>query len=203
MTDDQGRGHEDAGHQDSSRRRATELLHQQTRHGTDTAEELMPLVYEELRSIAATHLQRESPSHTLQPTALVHEAYLRLIDLTASNLEDRKHFLALGAVAIRRILIDHARRRKADRRGGGAKAVTLNEEVLGGKREHDILAIHEAVERLARVSPRQARLVELRFFGGLTADEAAEVLEITTRTAERDWRVAKAWLMSELDDLQV
>lgn len=166
------------------------------------ADELAPLLYDQLRRIAAAHLQREAPGRTLQPTALVHEAYLRLVDQSRSTWEDEAHFLAIAARIMRQILIDHARARNAQKRGGGARALTLHPEQTPARTERivDALALDEAVERLAELSERQARIVELRCFGGLTVEQCARVLDVSERTVKGDWRVALAWLERELGE---
>ncbi len=165
-------------------------------------ERLMPLVYSELREIAGRHFRRERPGHTLQPTAVVHEAYFRLVDQTRVTWKNRGHFLAIASQAMRRILIDHARGRGAEKRGGHAERVTLD---LGTEmaspeptREVDLLALDEALERLKALDGAQAQIVELRFFGGLTVEEAADVMETSPSSIKRDFRSAKAWLYREL-----
>lgn len=163
------------------------------------AAKLMPLVYDEFRALAARHLRRERKDHTLQPTALVHEAYLRLIDQTRVNWQGRTHFFAVGAQAIRRILVDHARQRKRQKRGGGAGRVRLDEDLaLAPQREEELLALDEALKKLAQLDPRQAQVVEMRFFGGLSVAEVASVLGVSKRTVEGDWTMARAWLFREL-----
>jgi RNA polymerase sigma factor (TIGR02999 family) len=163
------------------------------------AEKLMPLVYDEFRALAARHLRHERKNHTLQPTALVHEAYLRLIDQTRVDWQGRTHFFAVGAQAIRRILVDHARQRKRQKRGGGAARVALDEAVaLAPEREEEILALDEAMEKLAKLDARQARVVEMRFFAGMNVAEVAQELGVSKRTVEGDWTMARAWLMREL-----
>jgi RNA polymerase sigma factor (TIGR02999 family) len=166
---------------------------------SSAAAKLMPLVYDEFRALAARHLRHERPNHTLQPTALVHEAYLRLIDQTRVDWQGRTHFFAIGAQAIRRILVDHARQRKRQKRGGGAGRVTLDEAVaLAPQREEEILALDEAMEKLAKLDSRQAEVVEMRFFAGMSVEEVSEVLGVSKRTIEGDWTMARAWLMREL-----
>ena len=163
------------------------------------AAKLMPLVYDEFRALAARHLKHERRDHTLQPTALVHEAYLRLIDQTRVDWQGRTHFFAVGAQAIRRILVDHARQRKRQKRGGGAGRVALDESVaLAPQREEEILALEEALEKLGKLDHRQAQVVEMRFFAGMNVAEVAEVLGVSKRTVEGDWTMARAWLMREL-----
>lgn len=161
---------------------------------------LLPLVYEELRRIAARHLERERPDHTLQPTALVHEVYFRLIDQRQVDWRNRAQFLGIAAEMMRRILVNHARERAARKRGGGWRKVTLTEALDQPGSDVDIEGLDEALRRLAGHDARKARLVELRFFGGLTMAEAAEVLEISPATAERDWKFARAWLFDALSE---
>ncbi len=165
------------------------------------AEQLFPLVYSELRALAASFFARQAPGHTLQPTALVHEAYFRLARNESVEWESRAHFMAVAASAMRQILINHAREKGAAKRGGAAHRVTLDEAVTPGKWDDsdlDLLAVDTALQKLAELSERQARIVELRFFSGLTIAEAAHVLGIGTTTVEDDWRLAKAWLQREL-----
>lgn len=167
------------------------------------AEQLLPLVYDELRRLAERHMRREASDHTLQATALVHEAYVRLVGRDGSRKwGGRRHFLAAAAAAMRRILVDEARRRQAAKRGGGAVRQDFDTASLAvDARENDrLLAVDEAVRRLAAAEPGLARLVELRFFGGLTLEEAAEVLDISPRTAKRHWSYARAWLRREMDE---
>ena len=165
----------------------------------DALDQLMPLVYADLRRVAAGYMRHESPGHSLQPTALVHEAYVRLIDQRQVHWRNRAHFFGVAAGMMRRILVDHARSRRADKRGGAWERVTLVEDqVAGGAQEVDVLALHESLERLAALNARQERIVELRYFGGLTIQEAAEVVGISEATAVRDWTVAKAWLRADL-----
>ena len=163
------------------------------------AETLVPLLYEELRGLAATYLRDEKPCHTLQPTALVHEAFLRLADRRSLDLNDRGPFRAAAAQAMRRILVDHARRKNAEKRGGDRKRVSLDEGLgISDAGEVDLLALHEALEGLAEFDARQARVVELRFFGGQGEEETAETLGVSLRTVQGDWRMARAWLREAL-----
>ena len=169
------------------------------RSGKDVGAELFTLVYDELRRIAAAYLRRERPDHTLQPTALVHEAYLRLVDQSEQNWQNRAHFLGIGAHLMRQILVDHARKRRAEKRGGGEQPVTLDDLALPGfKQPEEILAIDQALARLEQLDERQSKIVELRFFGGLTEKEIAECLGVSDRTVKREWSVAKAWLYAEI-----
>lgn len=165
------------------------------------AERLMPVVYQQLRALAQEHLKHERPDQTLQATALVHEAYLRMVDQTRAQYRDRNHFFAVAATMIRRVLVDHARARAAAKRGGAGDwtRITLDSAVdWTGTREIDLLAIDDALQKLARLSERQARVVEMRFFGGLTIDQTADTLGVSTATVENDWAVARAWLHREL-----
>ena len=169
--------------------------------GAQRAEELLPLVYDELRSLARARMARERPGHTLQPTALVNEVWLQFVKGADLDLSNRSHFLAVAANAMRRLLIDHARSRDAAKRGGGWDKVTLSEQSgpsPGAQVDVDIVALHEALERLEQLGERLARVVELRFFGGLTVKESAEVLGVAPVTVEKDWTKAKAWLRREL-----
>jgi RNA polymerase sigma-70 factor (ECF subfamily) len=161
---------------------------------------LLPVVYQELRRLAASYLRRERPGQTLQPTALVHEAYLRLMKDKPDRWQNRAHFCAIAAHSMRQILIERARARDALKRGGGGPRVTLDEAlVAGGERTIDLVALDEALERLAAIDAEQARLVELRFFGGLTVEETAEAMNISPATVKRHWTVARAWLARELE----
>jgi RNA polymerase sigma factor (TIGR02999 family) len=162
-------------------------------------EELAPLVYGELRRMAQRYLRRENPGNTLQPTALVHEAYLRLADVANMRWEDRAHFFAVSAQMMRRILVDAARARGTGKRGGGALHLNLNESIDGmPDRGSELIALDDALDALARLDPRKARVVEMRFFGGLSVEETAEVLKISAPSVLRDWKLARAWLMREL-----
>ncbi len=155
----------------------------------------MPLVYEDLRRLARKYFRHERPDHTLQPTALVHEAYIRLVDQTRVSWQDRTHFFAVAAKVMRRILVDYARARQRARRGGKRRRIEFDSELSPADlAEFDILAMHEAVEQLAVLDRRQAQIVEMRFFAGMTVDEVAEALGISRRTVEGDWTHAKAWL---------
>ena len=156
---------------------------------------LSPIIYGELRRLAASYLRRERPGHTLQPTALVHEAYMRLLDQRKVDWSNRAQFMGLAAVMMRRILVNHARDRVAHKRGGGAEHVPLTlvgEEI--GAAVVNVIDLHEALERLSAADARKGRIVELKFFGGLTTDEIAETLGISAATVERDWKFARAWL---------
>jgi RNA polymerase sigma factor (TIGR02999 family) len=162
-------------------------------------EKLTPLVYDELRRLAGRYLRHERPGHTLQSTALVHEAYMKLVGQTSVRWQNRAHFFGIAAQMIRRILVDYARARKAERRGSGAERLSLDEAIaLPGSPDLDLIALDDALDGLARMDPRQCRVVELRFFAGLTLEETAEVLQISIATAKRDWVSAKAWLAREI-----
>jgi len=162
---------------------------------------LMPLVYGELRRLARRYMSRESPGHTLQTTALVNEAYLRLVNWREVRWQNRAHFFAVSAQMMRRILVDFARDRQYLKRGGGARRVSLN-EAAGFKVERgaDLVALDEALTTLAEVDRRKAQVVEMRFFGGLSVEEVAEVLKVSKETVMRDWRLAKVWLLRELNN---
>src|SRR5437762_1266825 len=169
-------------------------------HGDDAAlAELTPLIYEELRRIAHRHMGGERPDHTLQTTALVNEAYLRLADQSNPSWQNRAHFFAVAARAMRQILVNHAKSYRAQKRGGGALKVDLDEVALiSPEQTTEILDLNEALERLTTLDSRKAHVVELKYFGGLKHDEIAEVLKISTVTVRRDWVFAKAWLYTEL-----
>src|SRR5262245_10142661 len=181
--------------------RITQLLIEWNNGRSGALEDLLPLVYRELRQLAAQRLRRERPDHTLQPTALVHEAYIRLVDQRRVHWKNRAHFYAAAAHIMRRILVDRARARKTDKRGGGWERVTLvGDGTPGGSRDVDVLALDDALERLAAWDPQQERIVELRYFGGLTLEETAEVIGISTATVKREWAIARAWLRAQLSD---
>jgi RNA polymerase sigma factor (TIGR02999 family) len=160
---------------------------------------MVPLVYDELRRVARAHLRREPPGHSLQATALVHEVYLRLVDVKRMKVETRSHFFAVAATLMRQILVDHARRRRAGKRGGGVTMISLDEVSPAAPASSvDVLALDQALETLSSFDVQQCRVVELRFFAGLSIDEAAEALGVSTATIEREWAMAKAWLHSRL-----
>lgn len=170
--------------------------------GDKTAlDQLMPLVQSELRRLAGNYLRRERPGHTLQPTALVNEAYLRLIDQRSARWQNRAHFYGIAAQLMRRILVDHARVKHAEKRGGSKqeRLSITSARALATKPDLDVLALHEALEELKTIDPQQERIVELKFFGGLSIEETAEVLGIGHATVERDWKMARAWLRRKLD----
>jgi RNA polymerase sigma-70 factor, ECF subfamily len=162
-------------------------------------EALMPLVYRELRKIAEGYLRRERPGNTLQPTALAHEAYLKLIDQQHVRWQNRAHFYGIAAQAMRRILVDHARARLAEKRGSGTTLVALDEAIyLSDDRAGQLVALDEALKKLAALDPQKSRIVELKYFGGMTLEETAEALNISRAVVVRGWRLAKAWLYDEL-----
>ena len=179
--------------------RVTQLL-QEWSQGDDSAlAELTPLVYEELRRLAHHYMEGQRPDHTLQTTALVNEAYLRLADQSNPNWQSRAHFFAVAARAMRRILVSYARSKRAQKRGGGALKVELDEgAIVSPEQSKAIVDLHEALERLGTLDSRKARVVELKYFGGLNYDEIAEVMKVSTVTVRRDWVFAKAWLYDEL-----
>jgi RNA polymerase sigma factor (TIGR02999 family) len=162
-------------------------------------EELMPLVHDELRRLAVRYLRHERANHTLQPTALVNEAYMRLVDQQKVEWQSRAQFFGLAATLMRNILVDYARKHHTAKRGGELQRVSLDANQAGDIPQIDFLALHEALERLARFDLQKSRIVELRFFGGLSIEETAEVLKIGHATVERDWKLARAWLRRELE----
>ena len=179
-------------------RNVTALLADWSRGDTGARDELLPLVYAELRRIATRQLGRERIDHTLQPTALVHEVYLRLVDQRQARWHDRAHFFGVSATIMRRILVDHARRRAAAKRGDGVRFVSIDVAQDVPSQEIPILALDRALDRLQALDPHLARIVELRAFGGLTIEEAAHVLQVSPATANRQWRTARAWMNREL-----
>jgi RNA polymerase sigma factor (TIGR02999 family) len=180
--------------------RVTDLL-VEWGHGNEAARgEMVPLVYSELRRLAARYMASERGDHTLQPTALVHEAYLRLVDQRRVDWRNRAQFVGVAAMIMRRILVNHARDRAAGKRGGGVERVSLTvvAEETFDRSELDVVSLHEAIDRLTALDPRAGRIVELKFFGGLTTLEIGEVLELSPATVERDWSFARAWLYDAL-----
>lgn len=178
----------------------TQELRDHAAGGRDATARLMSQVYQRLRALAGAYMRGERPDHSLQPTALVHEAYLRLVDITRIDWRGKSHFFAMAARQMRRILVEHARRHGAAKRGGGIREVTLDEDVgLDSGPRIEILALHEALEQLSRLHPRQAEVAALRFFGGLQWKEVGLVLGVSERTVRGDWRVARAWLARQLD----
>lgn len=182
----------------SSAGEVTRLLKAWCKGDAGALEHLAPIIEQELRRLARLYLSKERASHTLQPTALINEAYLRLLEWNAVEWQDRAHFLAVAATMMRRILVNHAIARRAQKRGGEAVLVSLAEAVGVPDRAEDLIALDEALTTLASMDERKSRLVELRFFGGLTAEEAGEVLGISLRTVHREWDLARAWLLREL-----
>ncbi len=165
----------------------------------DAPARLMPLVYEELRQLARQYLQRERPDHTLQATGLVHEAYLHLVDQKTTTWQNRAHFFGVAAQVMRRILVDHARSHRAEKRGGNWDKLAFDEALApSAERSIDLVALDDALKDLLALDPRQSQIVELRFFGGLTNEEIGEVLNVSPRTVKREWRMAKAWLRREV-----
>jgi RNA polymerase sigma factor (TIGR02999 family) len=179
----------------------TRLLARVAQGNRADAEALMPLVYEELRAMAGRKMQGERPGHTLQPTALVNEVYLKMIDQTRVDWRDRSHFCAVAATLMRRILIDYARQRAAGRRGGGAPQLRIDEglEFSQGSDPFELIALDDLLHELAQLNARHARVVELRVFAGLSVSETAEALDVSPATVKYDWRVARAWLMSQYE----
>jgi RNA polymerase sigma-70 factor (ECF subfamily) len=185
----------------SERREITAMLREWEGGNREVLEELMPLVYDELHKQAARYLRRERSDHTLQPTALINEAFLRLIGQREANWKSRTHFFAIAAQAMRRILIDHARAKRQEKRGGPDITLSLEDvELVGAQDEQnvDLIALDQALDRLARIDEQQVRIVELRYFGGLSIEETAAALGVSRATAVRDWSVAKTWLRREL-----
>jgi RNA polymerase sigma factor (TIGR02999 family) len=183
----------------TSRPDVTKLLLEWSKGDRQSLDKLLPVVYQELRRLAQHYLGQERPDHTLQATALVHEVYLKLIDTKVVRWENRAHFFAVAAQVMRHILVDLARQRRAQKRGGGRKVAL--DEALGVPEEAEtvnLVALDEALERLAAVDARQARIIELRYFGGLSTEETAEVLGVSARTVKREWRMARAWLHREI-----
>jgi RNA polymerase sigma factor (TIGR02999 family) len=181
-------------------RDVTALLGDWSRGNQTALNQLLPLVYAELRHVAARQLRNERSDHTLQPTALVHEVYIRLVDQRQVDWRNRAHFFGVSAQVMRRILVDHARRHGASKRGAGVRCVSIDEakDVAAASNEMPILALDRALDRLETVDAELAKIVELRAFGGLTIEEAAHVLSVSPSTVKRDWRTAKAWLNREL-----
>jgi RNA polymerase sigma factor (TIGR02999 family) len=177
----------------------TRLLREAQAGDRAALDELLPLVYQELRQIAARHFSQERPGHTLQATALVHEVYLRLIDQHSVDWRNRAHFFSIAAEMMRRILVNHAVSRRAQKRGAGETLLSLDEVIsFPNRQDVDLILLDEALGRLAEFDPSQARIVELRFFGGLTVEEVAQVLGVSDSEVKREWRSAKAWLTTQL-----
>lgn len=179
----------------------TEILREWRGGDKSAAERLFPLVYDELKRQARVFLNRERAGHTLQPTALVHEAYLRLVDQTVLNADNRRHFFAIASQLMRRILVDHARRYNAEKRGGAAQRFSLEElDFLPEQAAGDLLSLHDALEKLEALDARKSQVVDMRFFGGMMESEIAEVLGVSEKTVHRDWKFAKLWLYRELSE---
>ena len=180
-------------------RHVTDLLIEWGKGDQDALNQLMPLVYDELHRLASRYLRHERPGHTLQTTALVHEAYLKLVDQRNANWQNRVHFFAAAAQMMRRILVDYARSRRAFKRGGDYLRLSLDEAAISSEeKDADLLALNEALNTLAAIDAQQSRVVELRVFGGLTVEETAEALGISPRTVKREWSMAKAWLHRQI-----
>jgi RNA polymerase sigma-70 factor, ECF subfamily len=179
----------------------TQMLIELTEGNQDVVNLILPHIYDELRRLAGSYLRRERGNHTLQPTALVHEAYMKLIDQRNVKWQNRAHFFGIAAQVMRRILMDHARKHMAGKRGGNAEVLPLEEEILvvSQDKNAELIALDDALEDLAKMDPQKAKVVELRYFGGLSIEETAEVMGISVPTVNRHWRMAKAWLFAQLD----
>jgi len=185
---------------ESPAHQVTQLLHAWSEGNQSAREELIPLVYEELRRMARRYMMRQNPGTTLQTTALIHEAYLKMAGDADNNWQNRAHFYGVSATVMRHILVDRARARRSAKRGGGARAVSLDEGLaVSTERASELIALDDALNELAHLHERQAKVIELRFFGGLSVEETAEFLEISVETVMRDWRAAKAWLSRTLN----
>jgi RNA polymerase sigma factor (TIGR02999 family) len=177
----------------------TRLLDDWSKGDPQALDQLMPIVYDELRSLAGRYLRRERSDHTLQPTALVNEAYMRLIDQHSVRWQNRAHFFGVAAQMMRRILVDHAKGHRREKRGGGARKVSLDEAIeLSDERANGLVALDEALTALAKFDERKSRVVELRYFGGLSVEETAGVLQVSVNTILRDWKLARAWLYNQI-----
>lgn len=178
----------------------TELLYQLSEGKKEVVSDIFPLIYKELKKIAANYLSRERVNHTLQPTALVHDAYIKLVDQQRISWQSRAHFIGIAATIMRQLLIDHARKHKADKRGGNQENVPLDDEliIIAGEQSMEIVRLDQALKDLAEIDEFKSRLVELRYFGGLSVEETAEVLGVSAITVKRHWRMAKAWLINAL-----
>lgn len=184
---------------DDPSHRVTELLSSWNSGDESALAELVPLVLDELKRIARRHMRSQRNGHVLQTTALVNEAYIRLRDLGGMRWQDRTHFLAMASRLMRRVLVDVARAEASQKRGGGYVAVTLDEASVASGATTDLIALDDALAALAKIDPRKSQVVELRFFGGLSVDETAEFLKVSPQTVLRDWRLAKSWLLREID----
>jgi RNA polymerase sigma factor (TIGR02999 family) len=178
----------------------TQMLLELTDGNKDVVNQILPHIYDELRRLAGSYLRRERSDHTLQPTALVHEAYMKLIDQNRVKWQNRAHFFGIAAQVMRRILMDHARKHTAEKRGGDVELLPLEEEILivSHDKSSELLALNDALDELAKMDPDKAKIVELRYFGGLSIEETAEVMEVSVPTINRHWKMAKAWLHSQL-----
>lgn len=177
----------------------TNLLIDLSNGKRDVVDELLPLIYDELKRVAANYLRRERQDHTLQPTALVNEAYMKMVDITQVSWQNKAHFIGVAANQMRRILVDHARQHNAQKRGGEFHILTLNEEIdKSDEQSADLIALDDALTELAKMDAVKAKIVELRYFGGLTTEETAEVLGVSPITVKRHWKMTKAWLYGEL-----
>jgi RNA polymerase sigma factor (TIGR02999 family) len=177
----------------------TRLLLELSNGNRDAVDALMPLIYDELRYLASNYLRRERSDHTLQPTALVNEAYLRMVDQTRANWQNRAHFFGVAAQMMRRILVDHARAHAAEKRGHDFQKLSLDENIdKAVERSEELVALDDALNNLVKIDEQKARIVELRYFGGLSVQETAEVLGVTPITIKRHWRITKAWLFGEM-----
>lgn len=183
---------------ESSYQPVSALLNKWRAGDQEALQALIPLVYQELRRIAQHHLRQERPDHTLQSTALVHEAYLRLVKQAPAEVENRVHFLAVASRLMRQILVDHARGHRAAKRGGGLKLELQDAMVSQKAQDVDLMALDNALNELARLDPRQCRIVEMRFFGGLSIEDTAEVIGVSQTTVKREWATARAWLLREM-----
>src|SRR5579863_1039864 len=177
----------------------TELLRHWTQGDEKALEELLPIVYKELRRLAHYHLQSERPDHTLQSTALVHEAYLRLMGGQHIQFENRSHFIAVASRLMRQVLVDYARERKAQKRSGGVRIVLEHLDQLAVDSDAELLALNDALDELGRIDPRQGKIVEMKFFGGLSAPEISEVMNLSRATVDRDWATARVWLHRQMN----
>lgn len=185
--------------EDQNQKVITQMLHKAQAGNRDALDELFPIIYRELRQIASRQLAGERAGHTLQPTALVHEAYMRLIDQHSVDWQNRAHFFSIAAETMRRILVNHAIQRNAQKRGAGATRIELDEAInYYDQRELDLVVLDDALKNLEEFDPTQAKIVELRFFGGLTVEETAQVLGVSESTIKREWRMAKSWLKTKL-----
>lgn len=183
----------------AEKQEVTQLLKRAQNGDRESLDRLLPLIYDELRRVAANQLQRERAGHTLQATALVHEAYLRLLEQREVDWQNRAHFFSIAAEMMRRILVNYAVQRNAQKRGDGAARLSLDEAIsFSDEKDFDLVTLDEALKQLTEYDAQQARIVELRFFGGLTIEETAEVLGISDSTVKREWRMAKAWLKAQL-----